>query len=144
MDFSTASRAALERAQDLATSFNAPLHLLHVVAEPFSESWLSYGPGAEVVELLEAAESESRTRLASCVSDRDVASGRAIIAAVWGDPSSEILRYALEHHVDLIVCGTHGRRGWNRALLGSVAERVVRLASCPVMTVRGSDAKAAA
>jgi len=53
-----------------------------------------------------------------------------------GVPFEEIVRVAQEEHVDMIVMGTHGRSGLNRVLLGSVAERVVRLAPCPVLTVR--------
>ena len=52
-----------------------------------------------------------------------------------GKPSDEIVRYAKEHEIDVVVMGTHGRQGVARAVLGSVAERVVRRASCPVLTV---------
>jgi nucleotide-binding universal stress UspA family protein len=56
-----------------------------------------------------------------------------------GDPAEQILRFAKSHPCDLIVIGTHGRSGINRAVLGSVAERVVRLAPCPVVTLKGAD-----
>jgi nucleotide-binding universal stress UspA family protein len=54
---------------------------------------------------------------------------------VWGDPATEILKYARDHGIDLIICGTHGRSGFDRFALGSVAEAVVRKAPCPVLTV---------
>jgi nucleotide-binding universal stress UspA family protein len=135
LDFSDCSEAALEKARDLAAAFNASLHLLHIVAEPFHETWISFTPGAELADLLKAAEVKARARLKTYVTAKEIASGRIVIATAWGDPGDEILRYAAHNHVDLIVCGTHGRRGWNRAMLGSVAERMVRLARCPVLTV---------
>ena len=85
----------------------------------------------------------ARKRLEKLVPQDEVASGRVIVATGWGDPSDEILKYARSHGVDLVVCGTHGRRGWNHLVMGSVAERVMRLAPCPVWTVRGVDAVAA-
>ena len=58
-----------------------------------------------------------------------------VIASTAGDPAEEIVRYAMAHDIDLIVLGTHGRTGLSRALLGSVAERVIRTAPCPVLAV---------
>jgi nucleotide-binding universal stress UspA family protein len=68
------------------------------------------------------------------------------IAAPAGDPADAVIQYANEHGIDLIVCGTHGRRGLDRFVMGSVAERIVRLAPCAVLTVggRGAGAPAAA
>jgi nucleotide-binding universal stress UspA family protein len=60
-----------------------------------------------------------------------------------GVPFEEIVRVAADEHADMIVMGTHGRSGLNRLLLGSVAERVIRLAPCPVVTVRQKEAAAA-
>jgi hypothetical protein len=60
------------------------------------------------------------------------------VRAPAGDAANEIARYAREHGVDLIVIGTHGRTGMSRALLGSVAERVIRTAPCPVLVVPAS------
>jgi nucleotide-binding universal stress UspA family protein len=144
VDFSECSLAALAEARALASAFNASLHLLHIVSEPFHKTWIYYTPAAEVVDLLKAAEAEARTRLVLHEKANDIASGRVVVATAWGDPGEEILRYAAANHVDLIVCGTHGRKGWNRFMLGSVAERVVRLAGCPVLTVRLPEAAAAA
>jgi nucleotide-binding universal stress UspA family protein len=64
-------------------------------------------------------------------SDRPVSRHTAV-----GRPFEEIVRFAKEHQIDLIVIGSHGRRGLSHLLLGSVAERVVRIAGCPVLTVR--------
>ena len=60
-----------------------------------------------------------------------------VIASAPGDPAEEIVRYATAHDIDLIVLGTHGRTGLSRVLLGSVAERVIRTAPCPVLAVPG-------
>jgi nucleotide-binding universal stress UspA family protein len=64
-----------------------------------------------------------------------------VVATAWGDPSDEVLKYADCHDIDLVVCGTHGRRGWNHFMMGSVAERIVRLARCPVLTVHAGAAQ---
>lgn len=113
-DFSSSSEAALGAAHDYAKHFGARLHLLHVVWPPadpvpppvFKEIEAELGA---VVPVLTAVES--------------------------GAPAAEIVRYAERNRIDLIVVGTHGRTGVTRALLGSVAERVVRTAPCPVLTV---------
>ena len=134
-DFSEASCAALEQGRALAAAFNAQLHLLHVVAAPLHETWVGYTPGEEFVKLVEQLQTEARTRLEGAVPPDDVANGRIVVATAWGDPSDEILKYVDRHGIDLMVCGTHGRRGWNHLMMGSVAERIVRLAPCPVLTV---------
>lgn len=142
VDFSDCSESALERARALAVEFNASLHLLHVVTEPFHETWIYFAPGIELADMLKEYQDKSRSSLESLATTSEISSGRVVVATEYGNPSDEILRYAGDHHADLIVCGTHGRRGWNRFMLGSVAERVVRLARCPVMTVLASSARA--
>ena len=111
------------------------MHLLHVVTDPLHEVWACYAPGADFLSLVEKLQADARKRLALMASPDEVASGRVVLAAAWGDPGDEILKYARAHNVDLIVCGTHGRRGWDHLVMGSVAERVVRTAPCPVLTV---------
>ena len=113
-DFSASSDAALGVARDYARQFGARLHVLHVVR-----------PGGEPA--VPAPLSELAQDLGSNLSVRT--------AVESGSPASEIVRYAERHGVDLIVVGTHGRTGVTRALLGSVAERVVRTAPCPVLAV---------
>ena len=112
-DFSTASEVAVRVAHGYAKTFGARLHVLHV-------AW----PDERGLTGLFA---RLRTELGSAVP--------VVIATVGGDEAEEIVRYAHQHAVDLIVLGTHGRTGFSRALLGSVAERVVRTAPCPVLTV---------
>jgi nucleotide-binding universal stress UspA family protein len=110
--------------------------MLHVVNEPLHEAWAGYAPGASFLSVVEHMEADARHRIESLVSKEDVAVGRIIPATVSGEPSDQILEYALAHHIDLIVCGTHGRRGWDHLVMGSVAEKLVRKAICPVLTVR--------
>jgi nucleotide-binding universal stress UspA family protein len=143
-DFSDSAQAALEHGRGLAAAFNASLHLLHVVTEPLQEVWAGYAPGAALVDILEDQQAHARTCLARLVPEGDVATGSVTVATAWGDPSDEICKYARDHGIDLVVCGTHGHRGWNRLLMGSVAESVVRLAPCPVFTVHAADAVRAA
>jgi nucleotide-binding universal stress UspA family protein len=113
-DFSGLAEEAVRVGGDYARRLGARLHVLHV-------AW----PQA-------TTDVQSKVdRIA-----RDVGPGSGIAAVrVAALPAAAIVRYADEHRVDLIVLGTHGRTGVSRALLGSVAERVVRTASCPVLAV---------
>ena len=112
-DFSDEAEAAVHYAIDYAHRLGARLHVLHV---------LSQGE-VEVTRLL---------------ADTAALAAPDVPVTVWsvaGDPAEEILRYAQAYPIDLIVVGTHGRTGFSRVLLGSVAERVVRGARSPVLTV---------
>jgi nucleotide-binding universal stress UspA family protein len=114
-DFSEASDGAARVARDLAGETGAILHVVHVVPP--------------VTDPANAAE-----RLADV--GRQLADGRRIETALLsGRIAHEIVRYARARRIDLIVLGTHGRTGFSRAILGSVAEAVVRLAPCLVLTV---------
>jgi universal stress protein A len=113
-DFSAASEAAAETALEFARRFGASLHILHVML-----------PGAE-----------PRTpALLTKLADEFKKSVPVTTAVESGNPATQIVQYAERMSIDLIVIGTHGRTGMTRALVGSVAERVVRLAPCPVLTV---------
>lgn len=112
-DFSDSAEAALTVAVQYARDLHAGLHVFHV----FSAS------EAEVTRLLADAAARAGSDVPVTVSE------------AGGDPAEEILRYAMRHPIDLIVVGTHGRTGASRLLLGSVAERVMRGARCPVLVV---------
>lgn len=88
-----------------------------------------------IIEPLEGSQREARIRLERLIGDR-IKLGTDQIIVVSGDPASEIIRVADEIKPDLIVMATHGRTGLSHLLLGSVAERVVREAPCPVLTTR--------
>lgn len=134
VDYSDSSRAGLDLALELAKRFEAKVTLLHVWGLPvyaFPEGAV-FGP--EVVTRLTAAAQDALERLKKDVSGRGVEVGAI---STIGTPAEEIVARAKSGPFDLIVMGTHGRTGLTHVLLGSVAERVVRLAPCPVLTVRG-------
>jgi nucleotide-binding universal stress UspA family protein len=131
-DFSDASDAALRYGIALARAFHAKLHLLHIPEHPRAMAAAEYPIG--LVAALRNADHERLGQLLTEQEYRELLPERAMRI---GTPCDEIVGYAGEHDIDLIVMGTHGRRGIARVLMGSVAEHVVRTAPCPVLTVRG-------
>jgi nucleotide-binding universal stress UspA family protein len=139
-DFSTSSARAYEHALTLAGWYHAPLTLLHVMPEVVTASpELAYmaSPVLRDASMRDALEAD----LASLVGPANRAGLHAAGELRAGNPAPEIVRAAQEHGADLIVVGTHGRTGFQRFVLGSVAETVLRRAPCPVLTVpvRASD-----
>jgi len=141
-DFSECAAEAARYALALAEQFDAHLHLLHVIHDITSQV-PDFGMGLafpayveHLPERIQKLEEEAIRNLAELTPDGWSARHGATIAVKRGQPFVEIIRYAREHDVDLIVVGTHGRSALAHALLGSVAERVVRKAPCPVLTVR--------
>lgn len=133
-DFSECSDAAIRYGLELARRFDAKLHLLHVVMDPATQPWAAEGLSIPMLESVAQWQKDAHQRLAASVPAADA--GRATVVTTIATPYQEILRYAAENAVDLIVMGTHGRSGMSHMLLGSIAERVVRRAPCPVLTVR--------
>jgi len=133
-DFSECSDEALRYGLELARRFDASLHLLHVVQDPVTQPWAAEGFSAPLFEVVEQWQRQAEARLRASVPDAD--RHRVTVASVVATPYAEILAYAAANDVDLIVMGTHGRSGVSHMLLGSIAERVVRRAPCPVLTVR--------
>lgn len=144
VDFSECSEAAVTQARAFADRFGATLHVLHVVTEPLHEVWATYAPGADFLDTVQRLEGEACKEIERLSALADLPPGRLVIATVWGDASEQILKYAATHGIDLIVSGTHGRRGWDHVIMGSVAERLVRLAPCPVLTVHALGQEVAA
>ena len=140
-DFSGPSDAALEYARVLAAKFGATLHLLHVlemsfVAGPLVGPFIDERPAVQA-RLFEDASIRLEHRARTANAEFPVRS-----EIVGGTGARAIVDYARERGMDLIVMGTHGRTGMAHLLMGSVAERVVRSASCPVLTVRDAPATA--
>jgi len=133
-DFSECSDAAIRYGLELARRFDAKLHLLHVVQDPATQPWAAEGFALPLVETIEQWRKDARLRLAAAVPPADAA--RVTCASSVATPTEEILRYASANAVDLIVMGTHGRGGVSHILLGSITEKIVRRAPCPVLTVR--------
>ncbi len=129
-DFSETSRGAIDVACELASDSGAALTLVHTCEVPvYTEVPV---PPDVMVPIVDGA----RARLEDLVRSLQPACPRAKAITRVGVPWEQILAAAEEVGADLIVLGTHGRRGLAHALIGSVAERVVRLAPVPVLTVR--------
>jgi nucleotide-binding universal stress UspA family protein len=135
-DFSETSDSALRYGKALADAFGATLHVVHIIEEPYGQPWAVEAYGFSLAALQEEWIKDAQTRLASCLSNDEREKLHAVTTTVLGHPVMEILRYASENAIDLIVLGTHGRGPLGHVVLGSVAERVVRKAPCPVLTVR--------
>jgi len=134
-DFSDTSEVALRYGKALAEKFGAALHLVHIVQEPFSQPWAVEAYGFSLASLQEQWQQDAGRRLDEALPASDRATYNATVATILGHPVIEILRYADEQKIDLIVMGTHGRGPLGHVVMGSVAERVVRKATCPVLTV---------
>jgi nucleotide-binding universal stress UspA family protein len=137
IDFSDASRAAMEVAADLARKNGAQLVLLH--AYPIPGYTFPDGSVVASPKMMQDLADQAQRHLDEWRRDAEAlgVSGIATATAV-GEPAHEIVGYAQEQRVDLLVLGTHGRTGIEHALMGSIAERVVRRARCPVLTVHPS------
>jgi nucleotide-binding universal stress UspA family protein len=135
-DFSETSAVALRYGKALAEAFGAALHVLHVVQEPFAQPWAVEAYGFSLASLQEEWLRDARTRMADTLTADERAKFRADVTTLLGHPVVEILKYAVDRQIDLIVLGVRGRGPLNQIMMGSVAERVVRKAPCPVLTVR--------
>ncbi|MFC4359738.1 universal stress protein [Halobium salinum] len=133
VDRERGAEPAVAHALDFATTFDATLHVLSVVEAGVLSSGMAE---PSLYDVLDAVEADARA-VVDDVAERATAAGVDSETTVTvGDPRVAINDYVAEHGVDLVVMGTHGRTGLSRYLLGSVAERVVRTADVPVVTVR--------
>jgi nucleotide-binding universal stress UspA family protein len=132
-DFSDYSQQAIHYARELAQTFGATLVLLHVVdLPPYPIEGLP--PSQLGGTFLEELEQQATSDLAQVLAkEAEVEVMRRLAVGV---AYRKIVEVAAEEKVDLIVMATHGRTGFSHLFMGSVAERVVRTASCPVLTIR--------
>ena len=136
-DFSPSSSGAIEIGLELATQLSADLTLVHVwklPVYPYLELMLS---SAELTSCVEKAATEC---LATKLTQIQTRLPRAKSVLKMGVPWEQILETLEESKADLLIMGTHGRRGFEHAIMGSVAEKLVRLSPVPVLTVRGTPA----
>jgi nucleotide-binding universal stress UspA family protein len=137
-DFSDPSIIALNYGRDLARSYDASLHVVHVIEDLLA----LHGPeiGFAYADVERNIEAAVRRDLDAALSDDDQQTlhARAVITRS-SNVSHAITDYAKNNAIDLIVVGTHGRGAIQRFLIGSVAERVMRTAPCPVLTVRVNE-----
>ncbi len=134
-DFSENSKVALPYAVDLARRYGAKLVVLHV----FDEDLLTpifYEVGGSAEEYFNRLRERFQAAVDDFLDGVDTEGLEVEAQLTSGTPFVEIIRFARDNGVDLIVMGTHGRTGIAHALLGSVAEKVIRKAPCPVMVVR--------
>ena len=138
-DFSATADAALDYARDLARQFGASIDLVHVVDDPFlAVAFVGAGTMVMPAELREMLENQAREQLDARHAAHAASLPGSSIAILLGPPANRLVERAKEDKADLIVMGTHGRTGLGHLFLGSVAERVVRTAACPVLTIRQS------
>jgi nucleotide-binding universal stress UspA family protein len=136
-DFSEPAAAALEYGRTVARTFGATLHVLHVIDQKFVESVLADAAPVHFAELLQTLEQDARSKLDEAVREDDIRELNAKSRLLtFEGTAAGIVWYAKSADIDLIVIGTHGRSGLSHLLMGSVAEKVVRTAPCPVLTVR--------
>lgn len=130
-DFSGPSREATDYALELASAFGATVSLFHVIEDPvvYIPALGGYLPKPSDFEEF------SETALENWVAPEDTRGVKIDRNWAHGHPVSRILEFATEHGCDMIVMGTHGRGALGHLLMGNVAERVVRQAKCPVLTV---------
>ena len=135
-DFSEVSNGSAAYAGKLAIAMNSRLHLHHVIPE------LSSGRGgmetAHPVRALDDAEMEGKEKLAALLTFEEKERLSLTSYVGFGPPAAQIVEYAEKNDIDLIVMGTHGRSGLEKMWLGSVTEKVLRQAHCPVLVVRQS------
>lgn len=149
-DFSSASHEALKTANDLAVHFAAELYVLHVIGDiPTLAVAASAGPGLvtssgatmsfDVKSYKRELEKEARKNIHEEVGRyvSNELTARTIVG--HGDAANEIVRVVNEKNIDLIVVPTHGSTGLKHFIFGSIAEKVVRTASCPVLSIRVYD-----
>ena len=135
IDFSENSECAFGYALTLATQFNAELTIIHVINEPVDLRGF-YVPHISFEQLEKEIEESAAKMMETFCSSKLGTFSNYKTSIVTGIPYDEITAAAARIDASLIVLGTHGRTGFDRILFGSTAERVVRSASCPVLTVR--------
>ena len=136
-DFSELSLHGLKYARSFVESFKSELHVLHVVDEAY-QYWMAMGPNSLPIgptpdEVVSGVKEELDKFVKKHLADVTPA---LVFTIIVGRPFLEIIRYARDKEIDLIIIGTHGRGGLRNVLMGSVAEKVVRKAPCPVLTIR--------
>lgn len=133
-DFSDHSAVAVEHASTFAVLYNASMHVLHVLKDPPSLPMRHTISGAENIPPYRHVPTEDD--LAKFVERWLTRQPKVIQVVKFGQPYKEIVRYAHDEDIDLIVMATHGRTGLPHLLMGSVAEKIVRFSTIPVLTVK--------
>lgn len=139
-DFSAPAERALAYARSLADAYGATLHLLHVIEDPFAGGVHMGMVAAPPEGYFEDLDQQSRARLSSLLTDEEQKKYSVVIATRMGYAPTEILDYVRDHgDINLIVIATSGRGAVSRLLMGSVTDKILRTAPCPVLTVHPGD-----
>lgn len=143
VDFSPSSRLALDHALVLAERFGARVHVFHAWDLPgYLRPDLTVWSGEVSQSLAEHARADAEKSMIGFLEDAGIASRDDVThEVVSGTPFTAVLEKARDGAFDLVVMGTHGRTGLSHLVMGSVAENVVRRATCPVLTVRAPESK---
>lgn len=142
VDFSTSSHGALEAAADLAARFPSEIHLVHVIPMLSPVHTLDFLPETK---FMKDVTRKAERHFAAC--QKDLAAKKIKVSfsvEVGNDVARKILDVAEREHVDMVVISTHGISGWYPLVFGSVAEKIVKLAECPVLLLRTPRAESAA
>jgi universal stress protein A len=142
-DFSDPSYEALKAADELAVHFGATLHIVNVVPlVPIVEAPIGVESASfNVASYQQELEGQAQKSLKNMAEQKISRGVTAVTEVLIGNAAGEVMRYAGEKGIDMIVIATHGLSGWRRFISGSTTEQIVRQASCPVLTIRRPAAK---
>jgi len=135
VDFSDHSKSALAYAAEIASSYRAQLQLLHIIEETTHPAYSLSGKSSKI-DLVPGIEEDYRKKIRQMIQETGISPEGTEIIINSGQAALEIIKFADENLSDLIVIATHGLTGIERFLLGSVTEKVVRVAPCPVFTIK--------
>lgn len=130
-DGSDAAEDAARHALELGDRFGATVHALYVVDDRYS--WMDSGSMPAIIDALEDTGTDATDSITAMAEPRDVP---VITTVEHGAPSVRISDYADKHGIDLIVMGSQGKTGLERALIGSVTEKTMRIADSPILVVK--------
>lgn len=133
-DVSEGSAHAVPYVADLTRHYGAKLYIIHVVYD-ITRATGMYVPHINMDELYRDIETSAKRELEKCCVEELRGYKNIEYRILKGVPHEEILKFADENNIDMIIMGTHSRKGLDRVIFGSTAERVVRHAKCPVLTV---------
>ncbi|MCX7990829.1 MAG: universal stress protein [Proteobacteria bacterium] len=137
IDFSEYSEKAVSYAKELAKTFNSKLYIMHVIYEP-AEFTGFYVPHISFDKIKTEIKSGAQKLMDDFISKnlKDFSNYEVIVTL--GDPAEEIVKFSDEKEIDLIVIGSQGKKGLEKVVFGSTAEKVVKRANCPVMCIKPS------
>jgi universal stress protein A len=136
-DFSDVADIAVRYGREFARRFEASLHVLHVADDMTANAMATPGYVGDFSAYQANFEQECCAKVASALTEEERTALRAqCVVVTSSEPAQAILDYAKTNAADLVIVGTHGRNGLGHLLMGSVAETIVRSATCPVLTVR--------